>query len=174
MRSIISTFTRKPWTPESTYREPNAEEPSVIDRLLQPDFPGRPQIQRQLLNAHVRTVDLDGSFEFQISSATRANVIHRIPVEADYEDDDGIPVQILFHVVGGFAKEVERWKGDGSTIRRWPNASLRVQVAGGHSDHSTSFTQRTDHATGVRIGDRAYRCADGSIYVGTYYPLDVN
>jgi hypothetical protein len=108
---------------EQHFREPTRTEAEVIQRLLAADFPGKEDIVEQLAGCRVRTIDDEGSLELELSHVSKpAAVEKRIPVEADAVDEDGIHVHFLLHVVNGFAKELEIYKDDGTSIRRMPCA----------------------------------------------------
>jgi hypothetical protein len=84
----------------------------------------------QLQDAVGRVIDEDGSLEIKTEGGSRAAVVHRVPVEGEYLDFDGLPVFILLHVVGGYVRELEVWKGDGTHPQlRFPAASVTTKVA---------------------------------------------
>jgi hypothetical protein len=91
-------------------------ERAVLFRLLEDDFPGRNEIMNQINNAFVKRIDRDGSLSFELQPSIKANVIRRIPVEAQYPDSDGTIVHVLLHVVNGVITELEVYKDDGSPI----------------------------------------------------------
>jgi hypothetical protein len=109
-------------------------EKALIDQLLSFDFPGREQLLKQAssLRARVAASDDDyGTLELVTESPERANVIERVPVEAEAYDEDGVPIAILLHVVNGFMDELEIFKYDGTPIRKHPDpAKLKVIVRG--------------------------------------------
>jgi hypothetical protein len=112
-----------------TFRAPSQTERGILSRLIEADFPGRDQLEEQLANAIVRSIDEDGSLEIKADSGPSANVIKRVPVEAEAADSDGVPIQYLLHVVDGRAIELDVWKGDGTPIKRPPEPKdLRVIV----------------------------------------------
>lgn len=114
----------------STFRELTTQERELLYRLLEEPFPGQAEIKLQLTHAQVRQIDPDGSLEFRVSSGPNATVTDRVPVVAEYDDDDGVPVQILLHVVDGKISELDIWKGDGSPIReRLKVVGLRIAHA---------------------------------------------
>jgi len=101
------------------------KEKQLVERLLEPDFPGRDELVQQLHAAEVRGIDEDGSVEFRVTSDVPAcNVKYRVPTEGEYEDLDGVKVHVLLHVVGRKAKELELYKEDNSPVRAWPNPAL--------------------------------------------------
>jgi hypothetical protein len=115
---------------EEQFRKPTPMEADFLRLLLSADFVGKSAITEQLDNCRVRVVDSEGSLEIQPGdSGGRATVEKRIPVEAEGLDEDGIAVHFLLHVVDGFAKELEVYKDDGSSIKRMPSPTdLKVIV----------------------------------------------
>jgi hypothetical protein len=105
----------------STFRAMTIDERRLLKRLLSEDFPGRGAIQKQMSAALARTIDSEGSLEFSVTSDERAEVIHRVPVEGEYADADGVPVHVLMHVVNGVLRELEIYKADGSGISNRPD-----------------------------------------------------
>lgn len=106
--------------PSDKFRAPTNRERAVFDALLGTPFPGREEIEAQLLSALVRTIDEEGSVEIKTTIDARATVQHRIPVEAFAKDKDGVAVHALIHVVDGIAKELEFYKDDSSRIIEFP------------------------------------------------------
>lgn len=99
----------------------------IIERLLEVDFPGRDVILEQINNSVVTEIDENGSLEFDVKIKTKANVKRRIPIEAEYEDADGITIHLLLHVVDGIVKELEIYKDDTSTTIKMPEVkNLRL------------------------------------------------
>jgi hypothetical protein len=103
-------------------------ERELLRKLLEPEFPGRDELVQQLETAKVRRIDDDGSLEFLISSAIKADhVKYVIPTEGEYEDPDGITVHVLLHMSGDKVKELEFFREDNAQVKSWPDpASLRV------------------------------------------------
>jgi hypothetical protein len=61
------------------------------------------------------------------NAAPVASVDGRVPVEAEGDDDDGMPVFALLHVIDGYLWELEFWRGDGDVIQRLPDpTSLKI------------------------------------------------
>lgn len=110
------------------FREMQPRERELIQKLLEPMFPGRDEVSQQLETAKVRTIDEDGSLEFSVSSSIRADhVKHVVPTEGEYEDPDGITVHVLLHLAGDKVKELEFFREDGSRVQTWPHPdSIRV------------------------------------------------
>jgi len=110
------------------FRDMQPRELNLIRKLLEPMFPGRSELSQQLETAKVRTIDTDGSLEFSISSATKADhVKYVVPTEGEYEDPDGVTVHVLLHMLGDKAKELEFYREDNGQVQSWPDSeSLRV------------------------------------------------
>jgi hypothetical protein len=110
-------------------------EEEYLEKLLEPEFPGRIELQSQLPKSLVQTIadsgDHRGSIEFRVGSGPQAPVGWRVPVEARAKDEDGTPIYYLLHVVNGFLKELEILRVDGNPIMRPPHPSeLEVMVRG--------------------------------------------
>jgi len=110
------------------FREMQPRERELIHKLLEPNFPGRDELLQQLETAKVRTIDVNGSLQFLISSSTKADhVKYVVPVEGEYEDLDGMTVHVLLHMAGDKAKELEFFREDGLPVQSWPDShSIRV------------------------------------------------
>ena len=110
---------------ELRFRKPTRLESEILQHLLTAaDFSGKDELERQLHDFRVRTIDDEGSFEIDVPKlATPASVKKRIPVEAQGVDEDGIHIHLLLHIVHGFARELEIYKEDGSQIHRMPKAT---------------------------------------------------
>ncbi len=66
----------------------------------------------------VRQIDDNGSLEFARSEQTPAEVVRRIPVEAELDDSDGVTIHLLLHVVDGLVKELEVYRDDSGPVQR--------------------------------------------------------
>jgi len=102
------------------WRELTARERALVDILLSATFSGREVIAHQLRDSRVRAIDAEGSLAFDISSPERAGVRHRIPIEAEAEDLDGVTVHMLLHVVEGKVSELEFYKDNLSQVLGLP------------------------------------------------------
>jgi hypothetical protein len=91
----------------------------LISALLAADFPGREALSEQLGSVAVRPLDENGSLELSTAAgAPRAEVVRRVPVEAELEDRDGVTVHVLLHVVDGLLKELEVYREDSGPLQR--------------------------------------------------------
>jgi hypothetical protein len=108
---------------DQEFRNFTAFEQRIIDRLLEKSFPGRDEICEQMKKSFVKTIDEDKSLEFLVKTNVKSRVKRRIPVEAEFQDADGVLVHILLHVVDGKVNELEIYKEDGSPIIEIPDPS---------------------------------------------------
>ena len=108
---------------KTSYQALTKNEREIIERLLEADFPGRDQIRQQFNNCLVTIIDEYGSLRFDIRSDIKAPVIKRVPIEAEAQDVDGVPIHLLLHVVDGKLTELEIYKDDSSPIAQTPVAS---------------------------------------------------
>lgn len=114
----------------ATFRQMTVGEKDILSRLLDTDFPARDIVCEQLAHAVVRTIDEEGSLEFQTTSPQTVPPGDRVPAEARYRDRDEVCVNLLLHVVDGKVRELEVYKDDGSPILTAPNANLLERLPG--------------------------------------------
>lgn len=103
-------------------RQLAAGERQLIDELLRESFEGRNELRIQLADASVvahgppdtRTV----VFAPAGGNIPRAYTGSRVPVDGLIADDDGTDIEVLLHVVDGYARELEIYRVDGSPIER--------------------------------------------------------
>lgn len=105
------------------FREPTEGERSLLEHLLDAEFPGRDELAPLIRSVLVRTIDEDGGLELWSQASGDAPVVKRIPVEAEALDEDGFRIHALLHVVGGKPVELEIYKDNGSTVNRLPPSS---------------------------------------------------
>lgn len=86
--------------------------------LLSTDFSGRDAVAEQVAVASVREIDHNGSLEFAPLDKTPAEVVRRIPVEAELDDCDGVTIHVLLHVVDRLVKELEVYRDDSGRVQR--------------------------------------------------------
>jgi uncharacterized protein DUF6984 len=108
--------------PAQGLRSPTEAEKAVIDALLSAEFLGKDALRMQMATALVNTLDEDGGLEtLPAEESLPATVVNRVPVEAEAEDVDGVPIHVLLHVVDGRARELELFREDGKTVQRQPS-----------------------------------------------------
>jgi hypothetical protein len=104
---------------EPEFRPLSDLERLAIAKLLNQDFPGRSELAQQTDGASGRTIDADGSLALAPDPAKPpAEVTRRIPVEAEFDDTDGVTVHVLLHVVEGYLSELEIYREDSAPLRR--------------------------------------------------------
>ena len=108
---------------EKEFREPTVMERSLLERLLEADFPGKNELAVLLRAVLVKSIDEDGGLELKSQIEGKAPVVKRVPVEAEGKDDDGTIIHMLLHVVEGRPVELEFFKDDARSVRRLPAPS---------------------------------------------------
>ena len=106
----------------------NDREARMMGKLLESEFPGSKELARQALALEGKELDDNGSLAlFPSGEATPAAVEKRIPVEAEFSDEDGTTAHVLLHVVRGYLAELEIYREDSGRLLRPPDADdLRV------------------------------------------------
>ncbi len=119
-------------------RELSESETNILQRLLSVDFPGRSNLLQQL--GFARVVDKCqgcGTMGLTVDqqSGHAADVMRRVPVEAEALDSDGGKIHLLLHVVGGFLSEIDIFREDGGDVQRLPEpGQLTVITPDGPAD----------------------------------------
>jgi hypothetical protein len=108
---------------EQNFRPLRNLERKLFERLFEKEFPGRTELNEQLVGLQAKIIDDDGSLALKVAVPIRAVVSQRVPIEGRYSDYDTQPglgpfVNILLHVVDGLMVELEIYKDDGSPIER--------------------------------------------------------
>jgi hypothetical protein len=103
---------------DTSFRPLEERERKLLERLLEHhSFEGRDQLRRQLDSTTARLVvaykDNYGSIELSVAEPVPAKVSCSVPVEAEYLDEDGVPVWVLLHTKGGVMWELEICRADG-------------------------------------------------------------
>jgi len=107
------------------FRQMTEKEKELIQKLLEPEFPGRDELAQQLRTASVRVIDEDGGLEIAVNSNVGTDLVkYRVPTEGEYEDPDGGTVHVLLHVIGGKAGEIEFYREDNLRVQTWPVPKL--------------------------------------------------
>jgi len=111
---------------DSDFRPLKTPERELLEKLLDPEFPGRDQLREQLLSVAAQQVHEDGTLALRVLSGQPAAVKHRVPTEGSCPDADGVMIHVLLHVVSGMMDELEIFKEDGTDIVRPPLAGALV------------------------------------------------
>ena len=89
----------------------------MLSKLLIAPFPGNRELAIQAQNASAKTLDAEGSIALDPgTNAPVADVERRVPVEAEFEDADGVTIHVLLHVVDGLMNEMELYREDSGPI----------------------------------------------------------
>ncbi len=107
---------------EQAFRPLDSRERDLIQKLLEPDFPGRDELRAQLPGLTARQILDDGTIELRCDTDVRASVRQRVPTEGSCKDTDGGTIDVLLHVVDGLMYELEILKHGGPILRQ-PTAS---------------------------------------------------
>src|SRR5258708_37455298 len=107
---------------DSLFRPLTTHERELVERLLEPDFPGRDELRRQLESVPAKQIFEDGTLTLQCGPCEPAPVRCRVATEGECPDADGMAIHVLLHVKGGGMHELEVFKYDGSTIHSRPAA----------------------------------------------------
>jgi hypothetical protein len=103
---------------DTNFRPLEERERKLLEKLLEHHpFEGRDQLREQLDSTTARLIvehnDNYGSIELLVASSVTATVPCSVPVEAEYLDDDGIPVWVLLHIKRGVMWQLEICRADG-------------------------------------------------------------
>jgi hypothetical protein len=104
---------------ESNFRPLSEGERSLLTKLLSAEFPGKEALLEQMVDVKARRIDALGGLALApVENAAVANVVRRIPVEAELDDRDGVTVHVLLHVLNGLMNELEVYRDDSGPIQR--------------------------------------------------------
>ncbi|MGD0360181.1 MAG: hypothetical protein ABSC93_04900 [Bryobacteraceae bacterium] len=95
---------------QAAFRPLTTYERTLLERLLEPDFPGRDALRGQLDVVTAKPVLEDGTLALQCGPCLPAAVKRRIPTEGACADADGGLITVLLHVVDGRMHELEIFK----------------------------------------------------------------
>jgi len=97
---------------DNSLRPLKLHERELLERLLEPEFPGRDELRCQMGTVMARQIFEDGTLELRCSACQPAPVKCRVPTEGECRDVDGGVIQVLLHVVDGVMHELEGKPGD--------------------------------------------------------------
>lgn len=109
------------------------DEREIMKALLEPEFPGKHALRKQLDSAQVAAECACGcrSITFVVEGynepPTPTTLL--VPVEAEAYDTDGVPVYVILHVWDGLLHELEILRADSQPLQHLPSAqSLDVSA----------------------------------------------
>lgn len=109
-------------------RRLTSEEDTLLRLLLSSNFPGDANLREQLPECKVCALDANGSLRITAEAGKTASVVRRIPVEAEYDDADGVGVHVLLHVLEGFLHELEVYREDSNRVQIPATRAQSIQV----------------------------------------------
>ena len=107
---------------DSSFRPLQTHERELLEKLLEPEFPGRDELRQQLNSVTAKQVFEDGTLALQCDSAHPAPVKWPVPTEGECPDADGLTIHVLLHVVDGFMVQLQIFKYGESEIQNPPAA----------------------------------------------------
>ncbi len=127
---------------DKIFRPLEEPERKLLERLLDHHpFEGRDELRKQLDSTTARLIvehnDNYGSIELLVADPTPANVLCAIPVEAEYRDEDGIPVWVLLHVRKGVM-----WQLEICWLTGVPSSGLPHLSGSSHSRRTTPHSSK--------------------------------
>ncbi len=105
---------------DSSFRPLTSHERALLEKLLEPNFPGREELRRQMSSVVVGQVLEDGTLALSCDPEPRAPVKCSIPAEGWCPDTDGVMIHVLLYTVDGLMRLLEVYKADGSEIQKPP------------------------------------------------------
>ncbi len=106
----------------SSVRPLKIRERELLEKLLEPEFPGRDELRRQLDSVTAKEILEDGTLALQCRPCLPAPVKRSMPTEGECPDADGVTIHVLLHVKDGFMSELEILKFGSSKILNPPTA----------------------------------------------------
>jgi hypothetical protein len=107
---------------ETTFRQLQASEMRLLEKLLDHEFPGRDALGVQLSSVTARQIDENGSLELRYGGDSLTETDLGCPTEGTCTDTDGGKIAVLLHVKNGRMRLLEVFKEEGSAILRAPTA----------------------------------------------------
>jgi len=123
-----------------SFRPLTASEREVLERLLEPRFPGRDELRAQLEHVTAQPLDDDGCLKLDCAGAAPAPVVSGVPTEGECLDADGGTLHVLLHVLGGFMRSLEMFKEDGSGPCALP-AAAKLKLFAAQSEDAGVWTR---------------------------------
>src|SRR5439155_26331187 len=96
-------------------------ERALLEKLLEPQFPSRDELLRQMSSVTAKQILPDGTLILKCDPNPPATVKSRVATEGQCSDADGVTIHVLLHVVDGAMSELEIFKDDSSEIRKPPS-----------------------------------------------------
>jgi len=107
---------------DSSFRPLKTHERELLEKLLEPKFPGRDELRRQLYSVVAKQMFEDGTLALQCDRSDPAPVKWPVPTEGECPDADGVTIHVLLHVVDGVMVQLQIFKDGESEIQNPPVA----------------------------------------------------
>ncbi len=108
---------------DSEFRQLDARERGLLEKLLEADFSGRDELRTQLDSLTAKQIIEDGTLSLRCGSGRPSPRKGKLAFEGICKDADGGTIEILVHAdKGGFLSMLEILKIDGSPIINPPTA----------------------------------------------------
>jgi len=104
-------------------RSLTSEEEGILHHLLSINFQGRDELLKQAQSARVVEECKEcPSIAILVDKIPEhsAPVKHRVPIQAQTVDSDGVVMHVLLHVVHGFIDEIEIYRVDLQSVKKLP------------------------------------------------------
>jgi len=140
---------------DSEFRQLDARERGLLNKLLEAEFPGRDELRSQLDSLTAKQIEDDGTLNLICNSGSPSPKNYGLAVEGICKDANGGNISILLHVnKDGFMHMLEILKMDGSPIINKPSAkelALRLPVKGDRVPGKMSGLPRFQRAGGLGL-----------------------
>jgi len=114
---------------DSEFRQLDARERGLLEKLLEADFPGRDELRTQLDSLTAKQIDQDGTLSLRCGSGRPSPRKYKLAFEGICKDADGGTIAILLHAdKDGFMSMLEILKYGGSPIINPPTARDMVNL----------------------------------------------
>jgi hypothetical protein len=94
---------------DTSFRALSLQERALLERLLEPNFPGRDELRAQLDGLVVKALDDEGCLTFECRGGPPAEVKWPVPTEGEGVDTDGAVLHVLLQVANGFIHSLVLW-----------------------------------------------------------------
>jgi hypothetical protein len=107
---------------EPAFRALSTNERELLEKLLEPRFPGCDELRAQLDGLAVKELDDEGCLAFECRSGPAAEVKWPIPAEGEGPGPDGAVHHVALHVVDGFINKLVVWSEASEKASGLPSA----------------------------------------------------
>jgi len=121
---------------DSEFRQLDAREKGLLEKLLEAEFPGRDELRTQLGSLTAKQLGEDGTLKLRCTAGSPSPSYYRLATEGWCKDADGMNICVLLHLNGeGFMSMLEMFKEDGSEIINPPSADNMMVLLPEHGGY---------------------------------------